>query len=155
MSNAYGVWLGNPVGGGGTVRTNFGIYIGALTAGIGGNWALYAAGTAPSYVGGNLGVGAGLASYATNLVLNTAVTGFTNSTSAPGIGGTNAMVVNIQSTSGTMEIYWKSGAGGATVCGTPVVTNTLFSGWDSVVIPVNCGFVIRSRRRIRIDAAAF
>ena len=90
----------------------------------------------------------------TNLIVNTSVNGYTNSSVAPGFGGTNVMQVYVRSTSGTMEIYWASGLNGATVCGTPVTTNTLVAATTPLILPINCGIAIRSGVGIRIDASA-
>lgn len=95
----------------------------------------------------------GILSYGTNYYATLNTAGFTNSSVAPGIGGTNNMFCRITSTSGTLEYYHRTGVDGTTVCGVGVYTNTLTT--TSIVIPVgvNCGFIIRSP--VGVDLQAF
>lgn len=54
LGNHYGVWINNPVlSGGATILNNYGLYVGAQTAGSV-NWSVFCAGSAPSYFGGTI-----------------------------------------------------------------------------------------------------
>ena len=56
VTNAYNFWVENGSGSGGPVNL-YGLYVGNLTKGTSNNYAVYTAGTTPSYFGGNVGVG--------------------------------------------------------------------------------------------------
>lgn len=78
----------------------------------------------------------GFASYATNVTAWAANTaGYTNI-----VGYDN--IVNLSGTSGTFVFYNRSGAGGATVCGTSLYTNTIIASGVDIDVGVNCGFQI-------------
>lgn len=97
----------------------------------------------------------GYQSLATNYIANVgSATGFTNSTAAPGYGGTNAMYARVTATSGTLEYYHRSGANGATVGGIGVYTNTLTATPIVLPVGVNCGFIIRSGVGVDIQTFA-
>lgn len=87
----------------------------------------------------------GFISYATNNILGASVLGYTNSSVAPGTGGTNSMMARVNGTSGTIEFYNRSGAGGQTVCGIGVWTNTIDATHKPPFkVGVNQGFVVRT-----------
>lgn len=86
----------------------------------------------------------GILTLNTNYIANANTAGYTNSSVAPGIGGTNNMVARVVGTSGTLEFYKCSGANGATVAGVGVFTNTFATSTWHIPVPVNCGFIIRS-----------
>ena len=86
----------------------------------------------------------GILTLNTNYIANANTAGYTNSSVAPGIGGTNNMVARVVGTSGTLEFYKCSGEYGVTVCGVGVFTNTFATSTWHIPVPVNCGFIIRS-----------
>lgn len=56
ITNLYGYYMHNCAGGG-TVTNQYGVYIAALSKGSTANWAIYTAGTTPSYFGGPVKIG--------------------------------------------------------------------------------------------------
>lgn len=56
VTNAYNIWVENGSGSGSS-QNLFGLYVSNLTKGSVSNYAVYTAGTTPSYFGGNVGVG--------------------------------------------------------------------------------------------------
>jgi len=96
----------------------------------------------------------GFASFATNIVASANAAGYTNSPVAPGAGTGVNMNVNIIGTSGTYVFYNRSGAGGGTVCGTSLFTNTVLTTGATLPVPVNCGVQIVSGVGVAITCYA-
>lgn len=97
----------------------------------------------------------GFAGFSTNIVPSVNAAGYTNSTAAPGTGTGIAMIANVSGTSGTYVYYHRSGAIGATVCGTALYTNTIIASGDQVPVGVNCGIQIVSGIGVVIQAYPF
>lgn len=89
----------------------------------------------------------GMASYATNIVTAASSSGFTNTM------GIN-MVANISGAAGTYIFYDRSGAGGSTLCGFPLFTNTVTPFGTVVPLPVNCGVAIVNGTNVAIQVYA-
>jgi len=101
-----------------------------------------------------LSVTNGLASFATNIVLSANAAGYTNSPIAPGTGVGVNVAANIIGTSGTYVFYNRSGAGGATVCGTSLFTNTIPTLGQTLPVPVNCGIQVVTGAGVTIQVYA-
>ena len=96
----------------------------------------------------------GYISLATNYLANLNTAGFTNSSIAPGIGGTNSMFARVTATSGSLEYYHRSGINGGTIAGIGIYTNTLTATPIVLPVGVNCGFIIRSGVGVDIQTFA-
>jgi hypothetical protein len=86
MTSAIGYHVSNPFLVSGTITNTYGLYVDNLSSGTN-NWAIYSAGSTPSYFGGNLGIGTAAPSSLLHLqkagslglmIENTASTGYAN-----------------------------------------------------------------------------
>lgn len=103
LTNRYGLYAGD-MGGAGAITNNYGVYVAALAKGTASNYAIYTAGSTPSYFGGAVTVAGGVA-------VNTATDGVFVATGAT----TSRRYLYLSNTGNHILVGVEQSPGGATL----------------------------------------